>query len=562
MFRQVGNSGSRLVARAALRAPRALRRWQLAVPPSQLAPDTKGRVMLALGGAAVALVLAGGAAYYATPKTPQDKLKFAANQAKLIAEDTAANVAQDSAYPAEVRTAATKAAAALGKLEPDQLVQKGADIAQLLLADGKGALPDADAIAAEIQKRALELWDYAPLDIKYAGEAFWTSIPAEMKLLAQLLLNAKSLADVKKAYDELNAQALKQGQDWLRQLPLKDEIKKFADDTSKQLLEQVPDAYKEKAKDLLDLVPEDYVEKGKKVLDASADRALDVAEQVRDAALGADSITGAVLKLKKAVTSAALATAGDVAGVAKDAIFASAKDAAVNKASDVADNAGDKVALVALKVAPGSEDYVKDATDAVKNTVTETANDVAAGKKTLKEKAHEIKDEAKDAAAHAADAAKGAATEARGEAKEAAEKAKQGFGEAKETAKEKLHEAKDAAKEKAHEAKDAAKEKASEAKDAAKEKASEAKGAAAGGDDAEQKGAYDPETGEINWDCPCLGGMAHGPCGEEFKEAFSCFVYSETDPKGIDCIKKFENMRSCFKRHPEHYKDELYEDAE
>ena len=25
---------------------------------------------------------------------------------------------------------------------------------------------------------------------------------------------------------------------------------------------------------------------------------------------------------------------------------------------------------------------------------------------------------------------------------------------------------------------------------------------------------------EINWDCPCLGGMAHGPCGEEFKAAF------------------------------------------
>jgi intermembrane space import and assembly protein 40 len=35
-----------------------------------------------------------------------------------------------------------------------------------------------------------------------------------------------------------------------------------------------------------------------------------------------------------------------------------------------------------------------------------------------------------------------------------------------------------------------------------------------------QQSAYDPETGEINWDCPCLGGMANGPCGEEFKAAF------------------------------------------
>ncbi|KAI3403933.2 MIA40 [Candida oxycetoniae] len=75
-----------------------------------------------------------------------------------------------------------------------------------------------------------------------------------------------------------------------------------------------------------------------------------------------------------------------------------------------------------------------------------------------------------------------------------------------------------------------------------------------------QEAAYNPETGEINWDCPCLGGMAHGPCGEEFKEAFSCFVFSETEPKGIDCIKKFENMRSCFKQHPDHYKEELYYD--
>lgn len=74
--------------------------------------------------------------------------------------------------------------------------------------------------------------------------------------------------------------------------------------------------------------------------------------------------------------------------------------------------------------------------------------------------------------------------------------------------------------------------------------------------------AFNPETGEINWDCPCLGGMADGPCGEEFKAAFSCFVYSESEPKGIDCIQKFEAMRNCFREHPEHYKEELYEDDE
>lgn len=87
-----------------------------------------------------------------------------------------------------------------------------------------------------------------------------------------------------------------------------------------------------------------------------------------------------------------------------------------------------------------------------------------------------------------------------------------------------------------------------------------------GNDEEEQAGgqsaAFNPETGEINWDCPCLGGMAHGPCGEEFKAAFACFVYSETEPKGIDCIEKFEGMRNCFRQHPEHYKEELYEDDE
>lgn len=66
-------------------------------------------------------------------------------------------------------------------------------------------------------------------------------------------------------------------------------------------------------------------------------------------------------------------------------------------------------------------------------------------------------------------------------------------------------------------------------------------------------GAFNPETGEINWDCPCLGGMAHGPCGQEFRDAFSCFVFSEEEPKGINCVEKFKGMQDCFRRHPEVY---------
>ena len=33
------------------------------------------------------------------------------------------------------------------------------------------------------------------------------------------------------------------------------------------------------------------------------------------------------------------------------------------------------------------------------------------------------------------------------------------------------------------------------------------------------------KDGEINWGCPCLGNMPSGPCGAEFREAFSCFHY-------------------------------------
>jgi mitochondrial intermembrane space import and assembly protein 40 len=73
------------------------------------------------------------------------------------------------------------------------------------------------------------------------------------------------------------------------------------------------------------------------------------------------------------------------------------------------------------------------------------------------------------------------------------------------------------------------------------------------GPEAAGSAAFNPDTGEINWDCPCLGGMAHGPCGLQFREAFSCFVFSEQDPKGIDCVEKFKAMQDCFREHPEVY---------
>jgi intermembrane space import and assembly protein 40 len=83
-------------------------------------------------------------------------------------------------------------------------------------------------------------------------------------------------------------------------------------------------------------------------------------------------------------------------------------------------------------------------------------------------------------------------------------------------------------------------------------------GAAPSEDDESSGGAFNPVTGEINWDCPCLGGMAHGPCGPQFREAFSCFVFSEKEPKGIDCVEKFKGMQDCFKEHPDIYGEGVY----
>lgn len=79
-------------------------------------------------------------------------------------------------------------------------------------------------------------------------------------------------------------------------------------------------------------------------------------------------------------------------------------------------------------------------------------------------------------------------------------------------------------------------------------------------EEAAQQGAFNEETGEINWDCPCLGGMADGPCGEQFKAAFSCFVFSKEEPKGMDCVEHFKTMQNCFREHPDVYGSELEPD--
>ena len=46
-----------------------------------------------------------------------------------------------------------------------------------------------------------------------------------------------------------------------------------------------------------------------------------------------------------------------------------------------------------------------------------------------------------------------------------------------------------------------------------------------------------------------------GPCGTEFREAFSCFHYSQEEPKGKDCLDKFADMQECMKQYPELYEE-------
>lgn len=71
----------------------------------------------------------------------------------------------------------------------------------------------------------------------------------------------------------------------------------------------------------------------------------------------------------------------------------------------------------------------------------------------------------------------------------------------------------------------------------------------------EEQGLILP-NGDINWNCPCLGGMASGPCGSQFKEAFSCFHYSKEEVKGSECIDHFRNMQECMQKYPELYPQE------
>lgn len=63
-------------------------------------------------------------------------------------------------------------------------------------------------------------------------------------------------------------------------------------------------------------------------------------------------------------------------------------------------------------------------------------------------------------------------------------------------------------------------------------------------------------NGEINWTCPCLGGLAYGPCGFEFREFFSCLHKNQEDEESMkahECFPKFALMKDCMSQFPKLY---------
>ena len=62
-------------------------------------------------------------------------------------------------------------------------------------------------------------------------------------------------------------------------------------------------------------------------------------------------------------------------------------------------------------------------------------------------------------------------------------------------------------------------------------------------------------TGDINWKCPCLGGITDSSCSQEFKDAFSCFHYSQEEIKGSECIEYFRKFQNCVENHSEEFGD-------
>lgn len=54
---------------------------------------------------------------------------------------------------------------------------------------------------------------------------------------------------------------------------------------------------------------------------------------------------------------------------------------------------------------------------------------------------------------------------------------------------------------------------------------------------------------QIDWNSPPLKKMTNGNCGNEFKDAFQCFIQSKHNERGSDCIDTFNKIQNCLAKY-------------
>ena len=54
---------------------------------------------------------------------------------------------------------------------------------------------------------------------------------------------------------------------------------------------------------------------------------------------------------------------------------------------------------------------------------------------------------------------------------------------------------------------------------------------------------------QIDWNSPPLKKLTNGNCGNEFKDAFQCFIKSKHIEKGSDCIDTFNKIQNCLAKY-------------
>ncbi|KAJ0710677.1 putative mitochondrial intermembrane space import and assembly protein [Helianthus annuus] len=63
-------------------------------------------------------------------------------------------------------------------------------------------------------------------------------------------------------------------------------------------------------------------------------------------------------------------------------------------------------------------------------------------------------------------------------------------------------------------------------------------------------------------ECPCIQNLRTGPCGSQFSEAFLCFMKSNAEEKGSDCVNPFVALQKCIQINPNAFPSDVLENEE